>query len=137
MIHQTSMLHGLSTLRGYWVCVETNMRLWPMGKTLKWSYIPYELGHCSWKLVTINILNKGTMTSHGIETTYSLSDIQRTCDHEICGCNNYFSKIWHILLRVRWCLFFGWIEKIKIFGFFYSVKSNMLTSSNITKLTYW
>ena len=37
-----------------------------MGKTLKWSYIPYELGHCSWKLVTINILNKGTMTSLGL-----------------------------------------------------------------------
>ena len=35
---------------------------------------------------------------------------------------------------LRWCLFFGLIEKVKIFGFFYSTKSNMLISSNITKL---
>ena len=34
----------------------------------------------------------------------------------------------------RWCLFFGWIEKAKIFGFFYLAKSNLLTSSNITKV---
>ena len=36
--------------------------------------------------------------------------------------------------RLRWCLFFGWIEKAKYFGFFYSGKSNILTSSNIVKM---
>ena len=35
---------------------------------------------------------------------------------------------------LRWCLFFGWIEKAKIFYFFYSVKSNLMTSSNIMKV---
>ena len=55
-------------------------------------------------------------------------------------------------MRLKWCLFFGWIEQTKIFGwieqakifgwieqakifgFFYLVKSNMLISINITKL---
>ena len=36
--------------------------------------------------------------------------------------------------RLRWCLFFGWIEKAKYFSFFYSAKNNLLTLSNIIKL---
>ena len=47
---------------------------------------------------------------------------------------NYIPKWKHQLYTLRWCLFFGWIEKAKIFGFFYSAKSNSLTSSNIIKL---
>ena len=35
---------------------------------------------------------------------------------------------------LRWCLFFDWIEKIKIFGFFYSAKSTLLILINITKM---
>ena len=34
----------------------------------------------------------------------------------------------------RWYLFFGWIKKTKIFGFCYSTKSNMMISTNITKM---
>ena len=45
-----------------------------------------------------------------------------------------FFLIWLHSLCLRWCLFFGWIEKAKYFGFFYSVKSNSLTSINIIKL---
>ena len=33
---------------------------------------PYGLSHYWWRLVTIGILSKGTMISHGIETTYPL-----------------------------------------------------------------
>ena len=29
--------------------------------------------------------------------------IQSTRDHEICGYNNFFYEIWHMLLRVRVC----------------------------------
>ena len=58
---------GLSNLRGYWACVEINWWLWPMGETLKWSYIPYRLGHYWWRLVTIGILNRGIMIPHGIK----------------------------------------------------------------------
>ena len=39
MIHQATILHGLSTLREYWAYAKINRRLWPMGETLKWSYI--------------------------------------------------------------------------------------------------
>ena len=42
MIHQTTILHELSMLREYWVCVEINMRLWLMSETLMWSYIPID-----------------------------------------------------------------------------------------------
>ena len=61
------------------------------------------------------------------------------------GCrssNNPRFNIWILLerlemveqVRLRLCLFFGWIEKAKYFSFFYSAKSDLLTSSNITKL---
>ena len=43
MIHQAIILHGLSTLKWYWVCIKIHRRLWPMGETLKWSYIPMDL----------------------------------------------------------------------------------------------
>ena len=43
MIHQGTILHELSILRGYWAYAEINKRLWPMGKTLKLSYIPMDL----------------------------------------------------------------------------------------------
>ena len=33
----------------------------------------------------------------------------------------------------KWCLFFDWIKKVKIFSFFYLAKSNLLISINITK----
>ena len=39
MIHQDSILHGVSTLRGYCICVKLNKRLWPIVETLMWSYI--------------------------------------------------------------------------------------------------
>ena len=39
MIHQTTILHGLSTLRESWACAKINRRLWHMGETLMWSYI--------------------------------------------------------------------------------------------------
>ena len=55
------------TLRGYWASVEINRWLWLIGETLKWSYILYGLSHYWWKLVTIGILNRDTMISHGIE----------------------------------------------------------------------
>ena len=42
IIYQAIILHGLSTLRGYWVYTAFNKRLWPMGETLKWSYIPMD-----------------------------------------------------------------------------------------------
>ena len=61
MIHQTTLLHGLSTLRGYWACAKINRRLWFMDETLKWSY------HCWWRLVAIGILKRGIMLSHRIE----------------------------------------------------------------------
>ena len=35
---------------------------------LKWSYIPYKLGHYQWKLVTICILNRDNIIFHEIET---------------------------------------------------------------------
>ena len=44
------------------------------------------------------------------------------------------SNVEQFFFTQRWCLFFGWIEKAKIFGFFYSVKSNLLTSFNTIKL---
>ena len=43
----------------------------------------------------------------------------------------YSNKIWKWL---RWYLFFGWIEKTKIFDFFYSAKSTLLMLTNITKV---
>ena len=39
MIHQDFILHGVSTLRGYCICVKLNKRLWPIVETLMWSYI--------------------------------------------------------------------------------------------------
>ena len=38
-----------------------------MGEILKQSYIPYGLDYYPWKLVTISILNRGTMISHRIK----------------------------------------------------------------------
>ena len=67
MIHQATILHGLSTLRGYWVYAKINRWLWPMAEILKWSYIPYRLSHYWWRLVVIDILNRGIMISYGIE----------------------------------------------------------------------
>ena len=45
LLWEATILYGFSTLRGYWVYVEINIILWSMNKTLKWSYISYELGH--------------------------------------------------------------------------------------------
>ena len=101
MIHQVTILHGLSTLREYLICVKINMRLWPMGETLKWSY-PYRLSYYWWRLVATCILNKDIMICHGIEIV-SHWVIQKTCDYEICGYSNSFSEIWHMLLGVRVC----------------------------------
>ena len=39
MIHQVTILHGLSTLKGYWVNAKVNKRLWHMGETLRWLNI--------------------------------------------------------------------------------------------------
>ena len=69
------------------------------------------------------------------------------------GCrssNNPRFNIWILLerlemveqVRLRLCLFFGWIEKAKyfsffysaIFGFFYSAKSTLMILSNIIKV---
>lgn len=41
IIHQTTMLYGLSTLREYQVYVN-NKRLWPIGENLMLSYIPID-----------------------------------------------------------------------------------------------
>ena len=38
----------------------------PTGEIIRWSYIPYGLGHYWWKSIAIGILNKGTMISLGI-----------------------------------------------------------------------
>ena len=43
-------------------------------------------------------------------------------------------KFFIFSIRFRWCLFFGWIEKTKIFDFFNLTKSNQLISINKTKL---
>ena len=98
MIHQTMILYEFSTLRGYWACVEVNMSLWPMSVTLRWSYITYGLGHCWWKLVTIDILNKSTMISLGIELVYPFGwskwyVIRKT----INDYSNFLSGIWYML----------------------------------------
>ena len=45
----------------------------------------------------------------------------------------YLNNSSHLML-LRYCLFFGWIEKVKYFVFSYSTKSNMLTSFNIVKM---
>ena len=37
MIHQTTILHELLTLRRYWACIDVIKRLWLVGKTLKWD----------------------------------------------------------------------------------------------------
>ena len=40
-----------------------------------------------------------------------------------------------VKLHDKWCLFFGWLEKIKILDFFfYSIKSNLLLSIKIIKV---
>ena len=39
-----------------------------------------------------------------------------------------------IVRMTKWCLFFLLNGKVKIFYFFYSVKSNLLTSSNVIKV---
>ena len=41
------------------------------GEILKWLYIPYGLGHYWWNLVTIGILNRGTMMSHRLWNSVS------------------------------------------------------------------
>ena len=63
-----------------------------MGKTLKWSYILYGFGNYRWMLVTIGILDRGTVISHGFEIVCLLSD-PRTYDHESCNCSNSLSRI--------------------------------------------
>ena len=56
----------------------------------------------------------------------SHQDVELICmNYIIPGCTTCLLK---------WCLFFGWIEKAKYFDFFYSAKSNTLTSSNIAKM---
>ena len=59
-----------------WENIEFVLKL-TMTLTYGWDrkliiYIPYGLGHCWWKLVTIGILNKDTMISLRIETVCPL-----------------------------------------------------------------
>ena len=71
MIHHDTILHELLSLRGYWTYDEINKGFWPMSETLKWSHI-LGLSHYWWKLVAISILNRGTITSHGIKIMCTL-----------------------------------------------------------------
>ena len=59
--------------------------LWLMVETLKWLYIPYGLIHHWLILITIDILNKGTIISHGIEIMCPPWVILRNFDHKIYG----------------------------------------------------
>ena len=45
MINPTTILYRLSISREYWAHVQVNSKIWPMGLTLRWSYIPYILGN--------------------------------------------------------------------------------------------
>ena len=49
-------------------------------------------------------------------------------------CFTIFQFVKHYGYIKIFCLFFILIEKVKIFDFFYSIKSNMFILSNITKL---
>ena len=48
--------------------------------TYEWNFnviiYLYEFGHCWWRLMTIDILNRNIMISHGIETICALSDLK-------------------------------------------------------------
>ena len=62
----TKLLHCVASQP--WDNIEFVLKLlWPTSEIISWSYIPYRLGHCWWKLVAIGILNRGTMLSLGIE----------------------------------------------------------------------
>ena len=104
MIHQTTILHELSTLRGYWVYAKINRRLWPMGWDPKMVISPYGLGHCWWRLVATGILNRGTMIFHRIETVYPLGWSKgHMIMKSMAIYSNSFSGIWHIFLGARIC----------------------------------
>ena len=56
MIHQATILHEFSTLRGYLAYIKINRRLWPRGKNLKWAYIPMNwvtIDGCWWQHVLL------------------------------------------------------------------------------------
>ena len=71
MIDQATILHGLSTLKRYWVCAKVNIRLRPMGETLK-CHIFLWIGSLLIEAGDIGILNIGTMISYGIEVVCPL-----------------------------------------------------------------
>ena len=52
MIHQATILHGLSSLRGYWAYAKINRRLWSMGS-----------GHISIKIGSLLMEVGGNMYS--------------------------------------------------------------------------
>ena len=68
MIHQATILHELSTLRGFLSLWQNQHEALTYGWDPKVVIYPYGLGHCLWRPVATSILNKGTMISHGIET---------------------------------------------------------------------
>ena len=50
-----------------------------MSEIVRWSYIPYSLGHYWSKLVIIGILNRGTMISHKIKIEFPFGCVGK-CD---------------------------------------------------------
>ena len=48
--------------------------------------------------------------------------------------SHFLSNVSKIKYSLRRCLFFDWIEKTKIFDFFYLLKNDLLISTNITKV---
>ena len=72
MIHYATILCELSTSRGYWVYTKINRRLWLMGVTIRWSLISYEFSHYGWRLMIIDILNRGTLISYEVKISCPL-----------------------------------------------------------------
>ena len=68
MIHQTTLLHGLSTLRGFLSLWQNQHEALTYGWDPKVVIYPYGLGDYWWRLVAISILNIGNMISYEIET---------------------------------------------------------------------
>ena len=46
----------------------------------------------------------------------------------------YYNRVYFVIEKLQLYCFFDWIKKVKIFDFFYSIKNNLLTSSNIIKV---
>ena len=72
MIHYATILCELSTSRGYWVYTKINRRIWLMGVTTRWSLISYEFSHYGWRLMIIDILNRGTLISYEVKISCPL-----------------------------------------------------------------